>query len=98
MKPKYQHDCDQCKFLGQFYGFDVYTCVGSDPSIIARFSSDGPDYYSTSVSTFKKHVTENILIGGKDQDGEWQMTFAEYLFSHKCSNYHKAWLTALAVN
>jgi hypothetical protein len=52
--PKWRHDCDRCRFLGQTIGggrlTDLYVCdtrgPDSSPSVIARFSDDGPDYYS----------------------------------------------------
>lgn len=55
--PRFQHDCPACKFLGQYryaddpnkrYDYDLYVCgqAGSIPTVIARFSDDGPDYMS----------------------------------------------------
>jgi hypothetical protein len=41
--PVHAHDCDDCRFLGIFYGADLYVC--SD-SYVARYSSEGPDYMS----------------------------------------------------
>lgn len=50
MKPKWTHDCKKCEYLGSMFlgrGLaDWYECKGSDPSIIARFGDDGPDYWS----------------------------------------------------
>lgn len=41
----FQHDCDTCVFLGHTLGSDLYFCaVGK--TVIARWSSDGPDYTS----------------------------------------------------
>jgi hypothetical protein len=45
-KPQFTHDCDICTFLGTFNGADLYHHAESSPTIIARFSSDGPDYTS----------------------------------------------------
>jgi hypothetical protein len=51
-KPYYVHDCAACTFLGRYdwggQSYDLYTCKqGRDwPTVIARFSSDGPDYLS----------------------------------------------------
>ena len=52
--PKYQYDCDACKYLGtgtcKLFGdgeLDFYICKGSlGRSVIARFGSDGPEYIS----------------------------------------------------
>jgi hypothetical protein len=49
MKPIYTHDCGACKFLGTVVidevVYDLYYCAG-EPTIIARFSSEGPEYTS----------------------------------------------------
>lgn len=51
-KPTYLHDCTGCIFLGnhewQGQTYDLYTCrQGINwPTVLARFSSDGPDYLS----------------------------------------------------
>jgi len=50
MTPKYTHDCTKCRYLGSmFMAHDVadwYVCEGSDPSVIARYGNDGPNYWS----------------------------------------------------
>jgi hypothetical protein len=54
----YKHDCSNCEFLGVIqadYGvglkpLDVYICkrkTRNEISLIARYSGDGPDYYSS---------------------------------------------------
>jgi hypothetical protein len=47
--PVYRHDCDSCIFLGakEVEGrlYDFYFCPNSK-SNIARYSSDGPGYFS----------------------------------------------------
>lgn len=49
MKPTYTHDCDSCQFLGtvnvQERVTDLYYC-GKEPTLIARYSSEGSDYAS----------------------------------------------------
>lgn len=51
-KPIYLHDCTGCIFLGTYewqgQKYDLYTCKqGMNwPTVIARYSSDGPDYLS----------------------------------------------------
>lgn len=43
-QPQYEHDCsDGCRFLGHVNGYDHYV---HDDTLIARRSSDGPDYVS----------------------------------------------------
>lgn len=48
MKPKFQHDCDCCEFLGHFYGHDVYKCKSG--SVIARHSNELSEYSSMQSS------------------------------------------------
>jgi len=46
----FQHDCEKCIFLGTFDEHDIYICnwkFDHAPDYIARYSSDGPDYWST---------------------------------------------------
>ena len=55
---RYEHDCDACAFLGTYADpsprsteglYDLYYCHGEGvrlPTVIARFSSRGPDYTS----------------------------------------------------
>lgn len=54
---QYKHDCDQCIFLGNSEDGkkDLYFCMqgGNFPTVIARFSSRGPDYISGLV--FAEH-------------------------------------------
>jgi hypothetical protein len=49
-KPRYEHDCDNCDFLGRHEEYDLYYHPNRPewylPSVIARWSSDGPDYIS----------------------------------------------------
>lgn len=45
---RYQHDCDNCKPLGEHGDADLYFCDqgGAGMTVIARYSSDGADYTS----------------------------------------------------
>lgn len=57
MKPKFQHDCDSCIFLGTITSegedYDIWTCPSSNKNgyaiVIARFGDDGPEYASTTT-------------------------------------------------
>ncbi len=43
------HDCQSCTYLGSYHECDLYFCqqsTGSNPTVIARYSSRGPDYSS----------------------------------------------------
>jgi hypothetical protein len=52
-QPLFEHDCDTCIFLGIYNNHDLYYHPGILSTIIARFSSDGPDYISGIV--FARH-------------------------------------------
>lgn len=41
---RYQHDCDCCVYLGPYREYDLYLHPTSPRTVIARRSSDGPDY------------------------------------------------------
>ncbi len=47
-QPRFQHDCDDCTFLGRFEDYDLYHCdLGVCPTVIARFGDEGPQYTSS---------------------------------------------------
>ena len=54
-KPRYQHDCEECVFLGQYahhHVFDLYVCPrdnGLGICCIARWDSNGASYSSMSL-------------------------------------------------
>ena len=59
--PQYQHDCDTCTFLGQYKNYDLYFCPQRGlPTVIARWSDNGPDY--TSGMVFAKNGTSKPLV------------------------------------
>ncbi len=46
-KPRYEHDCESCTFLGQFYEYDLYFCLkGHLSTVIARYGHEGYEYLS----------------------------------------------------
>ncbi|MHC4302431.1 MAG: hypothetical protein ACYS7Y_34665 [Planctomycetota bacterium] len=51
------HDCSKCEWLGTYKGADLYKC---GDTILARFSSDGPDYASTSLSDWDNGIFDGI--------------------------------------
>lgn len=45
--PRFEHDCQNCIFLGGYEEYDLYFCPqGGLPTIIARTSSEGGDYFT----------------------------------------------------
>ena len=66
-EPKYKHDCDHCTFLGHYNRADLYWCGGKYPTIIARYSSDGPDYVSGFPSASVNHELAEALNRARDR-------------------------------
>lgn len=70
MTPRYKHDCNRCVYLGHLQEFDLYACPqGGNPTIVARFSSKGGDYFSG----------EKIVVAGLhlELNYSWLRTFKE---------------------
>ncbi len=49
--PMFQHDCDECIYLGPHKGeadikYDLYACVVGFKTVVARYSGKGEDYVS----------------------------------------------------
>lgn len=91
---KFKHDCDACRFIGHFEGYDVYICGPKTPSIIARNGDDGPEYASTQIDIFQRSIKNNHNVGMLDGS---TMKFQDYILSDQ-GGYHRAWLLALAVD
>lgn len=46
-KPRFAHDCDDCKFLGNYNGQDLYFCgLRGWATVIARFGNENWQYQS----------------------------------------------------
>lgn len=43
---RHEHDCKQCKPLGQFCEYDLYFCDRTGKTLIARFGDKGRDHLS----------------------------------------------------
>jgi len=45
--PVWEHNCNECIFLGLYLSHDLYYCkTGSDPTLITRWGDEGPEYTS----------------------------------------------------
>lgn len=67
-EPRYKHDCKRCVFLGRHERYDLYFCDqgGGLPTVIARYSSDGPDYISglhNTVAPLKEAYVRAVATG-----------------------------------
>ncbi len=80
--PRFQHDCDECIFVGflEVEGklTDCYVCEHENgASVIARFSSRGADYAS-------------VPFMGKDADKEWLSRVPEWARTIREMRFGKA--------
>lgn len=75
--PMFSHGCSTCRFLGHsasgrnpYAAADLYACVGADgtpKTLLARFSSGGPNYTSAPVDIVEQwdvegHVPANVQL------------------------------------
>ena len=59
----YKHDCDVCKYLGIYQNADLYYCDDTlNPTLLARFSSDPPNYSSSRVSELEYFGNDEFLM------------------------------------
>ena len=58
LSPRYKHDCSRCSYLGQYKNFDLYCCE-DEPTILCRYSSEGPDYNSGLCFAFVDDVAQH---------------------------------------
>lgn len=59
-QPVFEHDCDDCTFIGHVLGHDLWICPqgGVMPTLLARWGNDGPEYQT---------MAPDIVLGGADQ-------------------------------
>lgn len=57
--PMFRHDCQRCRYLGSDNQHDHYVCESDSNldmrSLVARYSSDGPDYISAPTSMVRRY-------------------------------------------
>ena len=76
MQRRFIHPCNSCIFLGQYKKADLYVCVKGDKTIdtvIARFSSDPPNYLSGLI--FAYAYGEDLTI---KEDSDMRYTFEAF--------------------
>lgn len=103
-EPRFQHDCDACRFLGTYFDHDVYVCMNystdrAHGSVIARYGDDGPDYLSTQTSVLARLLRENPVMSvyGRGQVS-YQTTYREWLFAGDGNEGTAAMVLALALH
>lgn len=95
MKPKFKHDCENCRFLGHYYDFDVYICDNLSTmgqSLIARYSDEGCEYFSQPSKILLSLIERNGKVGLSSGD---RIDFQNHLIQEK---EYQAILLALAVD
>ena len=65
MQPRYEEDCDRCKFLGSYNEFDLYIC--GQVNFVARYGK-GPYYHSGKSFTFSEPGL-NMALRLADEQG-----------------------------
>jgi hypothetical protein len=102
MKPKFQHDCDKCEFLGHYFDHDVYVCLpqgfescegATAGSIIARHGDDGPEYASSPLPHFQSQLFDREHTIGLGNGKS--MPFQDFLFSDEVPPHYKAMVLGL---
>lgn len=61
-KPKFQHDCDTCRFLGHWFGHDVYYHDADhqmERNVVARYGDEGWEYTSMCAAAMLPNVRDN---------------------------------------
>ena len=56
---RYEHDCDDCQYLGQYLEYDAYYCPRED-TLIARWGIDGK-YFSRPASMKLNQPIMNVV-------------------------------------
>jgi len=64
----FEHDCDVCKFLGHYQGYDLYICPNGTKTVIARASSV-PSNYSSGMTFAMTSLKERIEDGRTLDEG-----------------------------
>ncbi len=83
MKPLFEHDCTCCTYLGTENDHDLYHCgqSGFGQTVIARYSSDGPDYMSGLVFSrtgILRIAAEKAIEKGILSRGDWRKSAYKY--------------------
>lgn len=71
MKPKFTHDCEECKFIGRLDGHDCYVHESeTQVTYVKRSGDEGPDYTSRS---FPRQLPKDIAALPDPRYGDWSI-------------------------
>lgn len=99
MTPQFEHDCQNCQFLGHWYNHDVYLCAGAESdlggSLVCRYGDRPPDYASAPIAVWADpdRWDPSHRIGGRDTNGDvgdWSMPYSQFIFSDHGGEANKA--------
>jgi len=68
LTPQFEHDCDNCKFLGTYEinwgykNYDLYVCItGSNTNFVARYGNDGWEYMACGIKRLDGYDVKHPL-------------------------------------
>ena len=77
MRPRHEHDCKECQFLGSSQGVDWYFCH-ADGSLVRRYSSEEQDYGALPLAMVREmpaghgyELGQALLEGQVSPDEQW---------------------------
>lgn len=77
--PIWKHDCELCKFMGSYHGYDVYHCAQevfsakNGGSFLARYGNESSEYWSMPSAILKG------LSKGSIETQEKSVLFKDYI-------------------
>ena len=90
VKPRYTHDCTNCRFLGRLASYDIYLCLRCDnATMLARHSSLDSDYASSGFM-YEKMKAEHRRCGGLTDDEAYMIAFVNALPSLLLNEWKRA--------
>ena len=78
MIPNFQHDCDQCIFLGDFTHngelLDLYVAFHTfgGGTLIARYGNQGHEYMSVPINIYESYHKDRSSEGMEIMDEVWR--------------------------
>ena len=62
VKPTFEHDCPQCRFVAHIDGHDAYVCKGPMQDVVLRFGNDGPAYRSLPSEMAPANTVYSLVV------------------------------------
>jgi hypothetical protein len=61
--PTFIHDCDNCEYLGHWFGCDVYYHDDEHAmkrNVVARYGNEGSEYHSMCEAVLRPNIEQNV--------------------------------------